>query len=57
MGRPDALSHCPDHGAGSENSDATPPWPELFWIRVMEGIAVDGPKIPLLRDVQKVFAR
>jgi hypothetical protein len=30
--------------------------PELFQIRAMEGIAVDGPEIPLLRDVRKAFA-
>jgi hypothetical protein len=30
--------------------------PELFRIRAMEGITVNGPEIPLLRDVWKVFA-
>jgi hypothetical protein len=30
--------------------------PELFQIRVMEGIAVNRPKVPLLHDVWKVFA-
>jgi hypothetical protein len=30
--------------------------PELFRIHAMEGIAVDGPEIPLLRDVRKAFA-
>jgi hypothetical protein len=56
MGHPDALSCHPDHGAGSENSDVTLLRPELFRIRAMEGIVVDGPEIPLLRDVRKVFA-
>jgi hypothetical protein len=56
MGCLDTLSHRPDHGAGSENSDVTLLRPELFQIRVMEGIAVDGLEIPLLRNVQKVFA-
>jgi hypothetical protein len=56
MGHPDALSHCPDHGAGSENSDVTLLQPEFFRIRAMEGIAVDGPEVPLLRDVRKAFA-
>jgi hypothetical protein len=55
MGRLDALSHRPDHGAGSKNSDVTLLRPELFRICAMEGIAVDGPEIPLLRDVQKAF--
>jgi hypothetical protein len=56
MGCPDALSHRPDYGAGSENLDFTLLWLELFWIWAMEGIAVDGPEIPLLHNVQKVFA-
>jgi hypothetical protein len=51
-----ALLCCPDHGASSENPDITPFWLELFRICTMEGIAVDGPKIPLLHDVWKVFA-
>jgi hypothetical protein len=56
MGRPDVLSRRLDHGAGSENSDIALLWPELFRIRAMEGITVDRPKIPLLRNVRKVFA-
>jgi hypothetical protein len=56
MGRPDALSHRLDHGAGSENSDVTLLRLELFRIHTMEGITVNGPEIPLLRDVRKVFA-
>jgi hypothetical protein len=56
MGRPDALSRRPNHGAGSENSDVTLLRPELFQIWAMEGIVVGGPEIPLLRDVRKVFA-
>jgi hypothetical protein len=56
MGRPDALLRHPDHRAGSENSDVTLLWLELFWIHAMEGIVVDGPEILLLRDVQKAFA-
>jgi hypothetical protein len=55
MRRPDALSRL-DHGSGSENSDVTLLWPELFRIHAMEGITVDGPEIPLLRDVWKAFA-
>jgi hypothetical protein len=38
-----------------ENSDVTLLRPELFQIHAMEGIAVDGPEIPLLRDVRKAF--
>jgi hypothetical protein len=56
MGRPDALSRCPDHDAGSENSDVTLLRPELFRIWAMEGIAVDGPEVLLLCDVRKAFA-
>jgi hypothetical protein len=55
MGCPDALSHCPNHGAGSENSDATFLQPELFWICAMEEITIDGSEISLLHDVQKMF--
>jgi hypothetical protein len=55
MGRPDMLSRHPDHGAGSENLDVTLLRLELFHIRAMEGIAVDRPEVPLLRDVWKVF--
>jgi hypothetical protein len=43
MSCPDALSCCPDHGAGSENSDVMLLCPELFCVWVMEGIAVNGP--------------
>jgi hypothetical protein len=57
MGCPDALSRRLDHGAGSENSDITLLRPELFRICAMEGTAVDGREIPLLRDVWKVFAK
>jgi hypothetical protein len=56
MGRPDVISHRPDHGAESENSNVTLLWPELFRIRAMEGITVDRPEIPLLHNVWKVFA-
>jgi hypothetical protein len=50
------LSRRSDHGAGPENSDVTLLRPEFFQIHAMEGIAVDGPEVPLLRDVRKVFA-
>jgi hypothetical protein len=56
MGRPNVLSCRLDHGAGFENSDVTLLRPELFQIRTMEGIAVNGPEIPLLRDIRKAFA-
>jgi hypothetical protein len=58
IGCPDALLCRPDHRDGLENSDITLLWPELFQIRAMEGIAVDvdGPEIPLLRNVRKAFA-
>jgi hypothetical protein len=56
IGRPDVLSRCLDHSARFENLDVTLLWPELFQIWAMEGIAVDGPEIPLLHDVWKVFA-
>lgn len=49
------LSRHPNQGAGSENLDITFLWLELFHIWVIEGIVVDGPEVPLLRDVQKVF--
>jgi hypothetical protein len=55
MDRPDMLSRHPNHGASSENSDVTLLQPELFRIWVMEGITVDGPEIPLLRNVRKAF--
>jgi hypothetical protein len=56
MGRSDVLSCRLDHRAGSENSDVTLLQPELFWIHAIEGIVVDRPEIPLLRDVRKAFA-
>jgi hypothetical protein len=48
MGHPDTLSHHLDHGAGSENSDVTLLWLELFRVQAMERITVDGPEVPLL---------
>jgi hypothetical protein len=47
----DTLSQYPDHRAGSENSDVTLLQPDLFCVPAIEGITVDGPKIPLLRDI------
>jgi hypothetical protein len=54
--QPGCLMGRLDHRAGSQNSDVTLLRLKLFQIHVMEGITVNGPEIPLLRDVWKVFA-
>jgi hypothetical protein len=55
MGCSDALSCHLNHGAGSKNSDITLLQPELFHVWAMERIVVDGPEVPLLHNVQKMF--
>jgi hypothetical protein len=43
MGKPDALSQCPDHGNGSQdNENIVLLKPELFTIRALEGLMVEG---------------
>ena len=56
MGRPDALSRRPNHGSGSDNQDVTLLTPGLFQIRVIEGVVVAGPQVPLLRHIRDALA-
>ena len=56
MGRPDALSRRPDHGAALDNQDVTLLRPELFRIRATEGVVIAGPEALLLRDIREALA-
>ena len=43
MGKPDALSRRADHRDGSrDNSDVTLLKPELFVVRALEGVTIEG---------------
>jgi hypothetical protein len=63
MGRPDALSRRPDHGinsgvggVNSDNKDLILLRPELFQVRALEGVAISGGDVPILRDIRDVLA-
>ena len=56
MGRPDALSRRPDHGAGPDNQDVTLLRPELFHVRATEGVVLSGPEAPILRDIREALS-
>jgi hypothetical protein len=52
MGKPDALSWCPDHGDGNkDNMDLVLLKPELFIIRALEGVAFKGGEQDVLKEI------
>src|SRR3981189_1494299 len=54
MGKPDALSRRSDHGSGSgDNDNIVLLKPELFTIRAMEGITIEGEEVEILRDIRR----
>jgi hypothetical protein len=54
MGKPDALSRRPDHGNGSgDNDDVVLLKPELFTIRVLEGLAVEGEEKEIVQEIRR----
>lgn len=54
MGKPDALSRRADHGTGSgDNDNMVLLKPELFAVRALEGIALEGEEREILRDIRK----
>ena len=54
MGKPDALSRRADHGSGAgDNNNITLLRPELFAIRALEGVAVQGDEVNILRDIRR----
>ena len=54
MGKPDALSRRADHGNGKDdNRNITLLRPELFAIRAIEGVAMEGPERTLMDEVKK----
>jgi RNase H-like domain found in reverse transcriptase/Integrase zinc binding domain len=56
MGKSDALSHCSDHGSGSDdNSDLVLLQPELFVVHTLEGLTLVGEERGILREVRKAF--
>jgi Reverse transcriptase (RNA-dependent DNA polymerase)/RNase H-like domain found in reverse transcriptase/Integrase zinc binding domain/Chromo (CHRromatin Organisation MOdifier) domain len=53
MGKPDALSRRSDHGDGSgDNSDIVLLKPELFVIRTLEGLTIDGENLEITREIR-----
>jgi len=53
MGKPDALSWCPDHGDGNrDNMDLVLLKPELFMIRALKGVAFEGAEQDVLKEIQ-----
>ena len=54
MGKPDALSQRPDHGKGaSNNRDVVLLQPELFAIRALEGVQLEGLERDILREIRQ----
>ena len=54
MGKPDALSRRPDHGTGTrDNEDIVLLRPELFTIRALEGITVEGEEKQIVREIRR----
>jgi len=52
MGKPDVLSQRPDHGKGaSDNEDVVLLRPELFAIRALEGVQLEGLERDILRKI------
>jgi hypothetical protein len=58
MGKLDALSQRLDHGDGKrDNADVVLLKPELFVIRALEGIKVEGEEKEILRDIQRLMQK
>ena len=56
MGKTDALSRREDHGGSEgENDNITLLPPELFTIRALEGLTVEGEEREVLRDIRKAM--
>ena len=54
MGKPDILSRRLDHGKGaSDNKDVVLLQPELFAIRALEGVQLEGPERDILREIHQ----
>ena len=54
MGKPDALSCRADHGSGAEdNRDITLITPNLFVVRALEGVEVEGEECDLLQLIRR----
>jgi len=52
MGKPDVLLWRPDHGNGaSDNEDVVLLQLELFAIRALEGVQLEGPERDILREI------
>jgi hypothetical protein len=53
MGKPDALSRRPDHGTGSrDNENVTLLKPELFTIRALEGLTLEGEEKEIAAEIK-----
>ena len=53
MGKSDTLSRRPDHGTGSvDNSNIVLLKPELFAIRALEGLSVEGEEKDVLKEIR-----
>jgi hypothetical protein len=54
MGKPDALSRRPDHGSGGQdNANVTLLKPELFAIRALEGITIEGEEKEVVKEIRR----
>ena len=54
MGKCDALSRRPDHGSGSaDNKNIVLLDADLFAIRVLEGLSVEGEEKEVLKEVRE----
>ena len=58
MGKPDALSQCPDHGTGSsDNADVVLLPPELFQVRALDSLSLEGEEKDILRRIRQAECR
>ena len=56
MGKTDVLSRREDHGGSTgENDNITLLAPELFAIRALEGLTVEGDEVEISRDVRRAM--
>jgi hypothetical protein len=54
MGKPDALSRRSDHGDGKQdNSDIVLLKPDLFTIRALEGLTVEGEEKEIVKEIRR----
>ena len=54
MGKPDALSRRPDHGTGAgDNTNMTLLKPELFTIRALKRVSVEGEEKEILQEIRR----